>query len=194
MFRDAQQLSHRIRPIDLQSPGNYMRGNPLGDVFENPFDCSENLSAELVNDLLERGKHIVNFQEGTIADNDVVLGIESSGCHLEGFLIIRECLKRVKLKMHDLAPWEDSRASVAESLLVPSARIRRGIGIFHRRYKIHKTYFPRWAPQKFGNFDFEDREIFENNLWFRFLSEKSENAQTFPMDRVHGTNSRKRNV
>lgn len=59
----------------------------------------------------------------SVAENDIILGIEYFGYHLEDISIIRKCLKKAKLKMHDLAPWDDNNATVVESFLVLDYRV-----------------------------------------------------------------------
>ncbi|MCJ1293495.1 hypothetical protein MMC34_005050 [Xylographa carneopallida] len=50
---------------------------------------------------------------------DVVLGLASTGCHSNGFSLIRKILRRAHLTVHDAAPW-DPATSVGESLLTPT--------------------------------------------------------------------------
>ena len=55
----------------------------------------------------------------SMAVGDVVLGLASNGCHSNGFALVRKILKRAKLTVHDVAPW-DPTTSVGESLLTPT--------------------------------------------------------------------------
>ena len=51
---------------------------------------------------------------------DVVLGLKSSGCHSNGFSLIRKIVERSGLSLHDPAPWTDDVITVGESLLTPT--------------------------------------------------------------------------
>ena len=51
---------------------------------------------------------------------DVVLGLKSSGCHSNGFSLIRQIVAKAGLSMRDPAPWTDGKTSVGESLLTPT--------------------------------------------------------------------------
>ena len=50
---------------------------------------------------------------------DKVLGLPSSGCHSNGFSLIRKIIERAGLSYTDAAPW-DSTTTVGDSLLIPT--------------------------------------------------------------------------
>ena len=51
---------------------------------------------------------------------DVVLGLKSSGCHSNGFSLIRKVVARAGLSMQDPAPWTDGKTSVGTNLITPT--------------------------------------------------------------------------
>lgn len=75
--------------------------------------------------------HLAGFAFGSIPKNRcplaptlftkkaTILGIESSGCHTNGFSLIQKCLERANLSFGDRAPWDPER-TVSGSLLTPT--------------------------------------------------------------------------
>ncbi|MCJ1463397.1 hypothetical protein MMC07_002004 [Pseudocyphellaria aurata] len=51
---------------------------------------------------------------------DMLVGLGSSGCHSNGFTLIRNIVEKAGLSYHDRAPWEDTDKKVGESLLTPT--------------------------------------------------------------------------
>ena len=58
----------------------------------------------------------------SMKEGDVLLGLASSGCHSNGYALIRKILEDVGLSYQDRAPWrrEGEDISVGESLLTPT--------------------------------------------------------------------------
>jgi phosphoribosylaminoimidazole synthetase len=56
---------------------------------------------------------------GDISEGDVLLGLASSGCHSNGFSLVRKIVEQSGVSYNDPAPW-DPKTSVGESLLTPT--------------------------------------------------------------------------
>ena len=67
---------------------------------------------------VKRGHKILPDKE-TMTAGDVLIGLASSGCHSNGFSLVRKIIARAGLDVHDQAPW-DTGKSVGESLLTPT--------------------------------------------------------------------------
>lgn len=50
----------------------------------------------------------------------MLVGLGSSGCHSNGFTLIRNIVEKAGLSYHDRAPWEYTEKNVGESLLTPT--------------------------------------------------------------------------
>ena len=57
--------------------------------------------------------------KNAMKDGDVLLGLASSGCHSNGFSLIRKIVEKAGLKYTDRAPWH-TKSTVGESLLTPT--------------------------------------------------------------------------
>lgn len=65
-----------------------------------------------------RGSRVLPRTEA-MSDGDVLLGLESSGVHSNGFSLVRRVIKEQGLSYGDVAPWDD-RTSIGSSLLTPT--------------------------------------------------------------------------
>ena len=89
-------------------------------------------TAEMAGFFLSGGYDIVGACNGAIArdkkllpdkhamkDGDVLLGLASSGCHSNGFSLIRKIVEKAHLRYSDRAPWNREQ-TVGQSLLTPT--------------------------------------------------------------------------
>jgi phosphoribosylaminoimidazole synthetase len=65
---------------------------------------------------VERGKIL---PRNDLKAGDVLLGLASSGCHSNGFSLIRKTLEHAGVLYSDVAPWDNS-TTVGEGLLIPT--------------------------------------------------------------------------
>ena len=91
----------------------------MGDLFPKDggiYDITGTASGAIA-----KGKqllpHIAAMRPG-----DILLGLASSGCHSNGFSLIRKIVQeRAGLSYDDVAPWSsDGKTTVGESLLTPT--------------------------------------------------------------------------
>jgi phosphoribosylaminoimidazole synthetase len=54
-----------------------------------------------------------------VSEGDILLGLASSGCHSNGFSLIRKIVEQSGISYNDTAPW-DATATVGTGLLVPT--------------------------------------------------------------------------
>jgi len=67
-----------------------------------------------------------------IKNGDVLLGLASSGCHSNGFSLVRKTLEYAGVGFSDVAPWDET-TTVGESLLVPTKIYVKGFLAAHRK-------------------------------------------------------------
>lgn len=67
---------------------------------------------------IERGRSVLP-NKAAMAPGDVLLGLASSGCHSNGFSLIRLIIETVGLNFSDKAPWGEGE-TIGESLLTPT--------------------------------------------------------------------------
>ena len=60
-----------------------------------------------------------------VADGDVILGIESSGVHSNGFSLVRRVVERSGLSWQDACPWDEG-TTLGAALLTPTALYIKG--------------------------------------------------------------------
>ena len=70
---------------------------------------------------IAKGQNILP-DKGAMQEGDVLLGLASSGCHSNGFSLIRKILQRKGLTFQDPAPWSkaDTNITVGGDLLTPT--------------------------------------------------------------------------
>ena len=67
---------------------------------------------------IERGRPILP-DKTAMAAGDILLGLASSGCHSNGFSLVRLIIKTVGLTFFDMAPWGEGE-TIGASLLTPT--------------------------------------------------------------------------
>lgn len=68
---------------------------------------------------IAKGKQLLPHKAAMMS-GDVLLGLASSGCHSNGFSLIRKIVQeRARLSYHDPSPWSEGE-TVGESLLTPT--------------------------------------------------------------------------
>ena len=67
---------------------------------------------------VENGRKLLPDKE-SMKDGDIVLGLASSGCHSNGFSLVRKIVETKALTYTNPAPW-DPHLNVGESLLMPT--------------------------------------------------------------------------
>ena len=93
----------------------------MGDMFkEGEYDVTATVTGAIsVKDIILPNKEAMKA-------GDVLLGLASSGCHSNGFSLIRKIIERSGLKYSDPPPWRDveghpeAAGTVGESLLTPT--------------------------------------------------------------------------
>ena len=89
----------------------------MGDLFPKDggiYDITGTASGAIA-----KGRQLLPHKDA-MRPGDVVLGIASSGCHSNGFSLIRKILQeRAGLSYNDVAPWSNGE-TIGESLLTPT--------------------------------------------------------------------------
>lgn len=67
---------------------------------------------------VRRGERILPDVQSMLV-GDVLLGLAASGCHSNGFSLIRKIVDRAGLSVSDTAPW-DTSTTIGDSLLTPT--------------------------------------------------------------------------
>ena len=92
-----------------------------GETAEMPGLLEKDAAYDIVGSAMgaiERGKPVLP-DKGAMASGDVLLGLASSGCHSNGFSLIRLIIKTAGLTFFDRAPWGEGEP-IGESLLTPT--------------------------------------------------------------------------
>lgn len=92
-----------------------------GETAEMPGLLEEDSAYDIVGSAtgaITRGKPILPDKDAMTA-GDVLLGLASSGCHSNGFSLIRLIIHTVGLTYFDKAPWNEGE-TIGESLLTPT--------------------------------------------------------------------------
>lgn len=92
-----------------------------GETAEMPGLLEKDSAYDIVGSAtgaITRGKPILPAKDA-MAAGDVILGLASSGCHSNGFSLIRLIIHTVGLTFFDKAPWGKGE-TIGESLLIPT--------------------------------------------------------------------------
>ena len=92
-----------------------------GETAEMPGLLEKDSAYDIVGSAtgaIERGRPVLPDKSG-MASGDVLLGLASSGCHSNGFSLIRLIIDTVGLTFLDKAPWGTGE-TIGESLLTPT--------------------------------------------------------------------------
>ena len=92
-----------------------------GETAEMPGLLERDSAYDIVGSAtgaIERGRPVLP-DKGAMASGDVLLGLASSGCHSNGFSLIRLIINTVGLNFFDKAPWGEGE-TIGESLLTPT--------------------------------------------------------------------------
>ena len=68
---------------------------------------------------VEQGRRLLP-DKAAMRVGDILLGLASSGCHSNGFSLVRKIIEHAGLGFHDQAPWTTDGTTVGESLLTPT--------------------------------------------------------------------------
>lgn len=89
----------------------------MGDLFPKDggiYDINGTASGAIA-----KGKQLLPHK-AAMMPGDVLLGLASSGCHSNGFSLIRKIVQeRAGLSYEDVSPWSDGK-TIGESLLTPT--------------------------------------------------------------------------
>ncbi len=92
-----------------------------GETAEHPGSFADSEGYDVVGSstgAIAQGRPMLPIK-GAMKAGDALLGLASTGCHSNGFTLIRKIIDRSGLSYHDNAPWATGE-SIGESLLIPT--------------------------------------------------------------------------
>ncbi len=145
IFLDYIALPHVDRELLLALVSGIAKGCQIAGCALLGGETAEmsDLYAEGDFDLAGFSVGVVELKRATdplrVKPDDVVIGLESSGVHSNGYTLVRAILKRAKLKLDKVYPELDEKRTLAEVLLEPTRIYADAIVRLQRGYKVKKV-------------------------------------------------------
>ncbi len=113
--------SNFLKIIDSINKGCKESGCSLigGETAEMPgiYNKTDFDLAGFAVGVVER-KQLIN--KDNVENGSILIGLESSGFHSNGFSLIRKALKEKKLSLHSKTPYKSSKKKLGDDLLIPT--------------------------------------------------------------------------